>query len=34
VTLGAVNAKGNAMKGTELLLFDPPIQTKFTLKKH
>jgi hypothetical protein len=34
VTLGAVNRKGNAMKGSELLLFDPPLQTKFTLKKH
>jgi hypothetical protein len=34
VTLGAVSAKGNAMKGTELLLFDPPLETKFTLKKH
>ena len=34
VALGGVNAKGNTMKGTELLLFDPPLQTKFTAKKH
>jgi hypothetical protein len=34
VTLGVVNAKGTAMKGTELLLFAPPLETRFTLKKH
>ena len=28
-----VNAKGTVMKGTELLLFDPPLQVKFKAKK-
>jgi len=33
VALATVNAKGNGMKGSELLLFDPPLQTKFAMKK-
>jgi len=33
VAVGAVNAKGTVMKGTELLLFDAPLQVKFRVKK-
>jgi hypothetical protein len=33
VAVGGVNAKGKVMKGTDLLLFDSPIQVKFKAKK-
>jgi len=33
VAIGGVNAKGNVMKGTQLLLFDTPIQVKFKAKQ-
>jgi len=33
VAVSSVNAKGNVLKGTELLLFDPPIQVRFKAKK-
>jgi hypothetical protein len=33
VAVSGINAKGNVMKGTQLLLFDPPLQVKFRAKK-
>ena len=33
VAVGSINAKGNVMKSTELLLFDAPIQVKLKAKK-